>query len=713
MTMAISSEPVIIVDRIADWKTILSRKPFKQLLDELNRKFPKSISLILDYRDIQAAGKLGLDLADEILDYPNKVIDDIRDCIWYNSFIKGNDDEKKLLKIRFVHLPRKTQIRDIRAEHIGKMISVEGIIRKVSEVRPRLTLGVFRCKTGHRTVKPQGFGPMIEPDSCGADGCTNRRFELLPPPHSEFIDSQKMKLQETPEALRGGEQPQSIECDVTADLVGLYFPGARVIITGIVKQFQRQSYGKASTTFDVYLEVNSVEPLEEDYEEIEISEEDELEIKALAQTQPVFNDAWGVVEPGVFGKIARSIAPSIFGMDDIKKALALQMFGGIQKLLPDGTVIRGDSHVLLIGDPGIAKSQMIRYVVWLVPRSVFTSGKSATAAGLTATAVKDEFDGKWTLEAGAAVMADKGILGLDEMDKIDKSAHSSLHEAMEQQSISVAKAGICASLQCRFSLLGAANPVLGRFDDYTALSEQFNMPPSLLSRFDLIFVMTDKPEATRDRMLAQHILNTHLYVEELERSKRENRQPGIVNQSVIPEIPPALLRKYIAYAKANVFPKMTPEAMAKFEEYFTSIRSQATGTDKPVPVTARNLEALIRLGEAAARLSLSETVTEEHASLVISIVDMSLRQVAYDPKTGTFDIDKVVSSTSKSQREIIIAIDKAYDEMKNEFGLAYEADIVTRLGESGFPRMEVGNVIEKMKRDCHFIEKKTGQIKRL
>jgi len=344
---------------------------------------------------------------------------------------------------------------------------------------------------------------------------------------------------------------------------------------------------------------------------------------------------------------------------------------------------------------------------------MYASGKSASAAGLTASAVKDEFDGRWTLEAGAFVMADKGIMGLDEIEKCDKPAQSSIHEAMEQQSISVAKAGITASLQCRCSVLAAGNPAQGRFDDYTGLAEQFNMPPSLLSRFDIIFLMSDKPETTRDEMLAWHILNTHQYGEELVLARKEKRVANDTYEGIIPGIPPVLLRKYIAYAKANVYPKMTREAMQKLNNYFTSIRSLADTSDKPVPVTARAIEALIRLAEAAARMELSPVVTEDHASVVIQIVDESLKQVAYDPKTGTFDIDRVVSDKPKSQRDMIRTIEKRFDDLKNDNGLVSEHDLITSLADDGHSRLDIINQVDKMKRECVYTEKKGGYLKRL
>ncbi|MEG3057051.1 MAG: minichromosome maintenance protein MCM [Methanoculleus sp.] len=402
------------------------------------------------------------------------------------------------MNIRFTNLPQRTNVRDIRAEQINTFVAIEGILRKTTEVRPRIVSAVFRCRTCGKLTDPvaQSYGRFDEPDFC--PNCERKTRLDLVMNRCRFVDTQKLRIQESPEGLRGGEQPQTLDVDATDDITGLVAPGDRVVVNGILRSVQRINYGQKSTLFDVYLECNFIEIAEKEFEEIAITEEDETEIRALAR------------DPMVYKKITRSIAPTIYGTDDVKEAIALQLFGGIAKDMPDGSRLRGDIHVLLVGDPGIAKSQILRYVVKLSPRGIYTSGKSSTSAGLTATAVKDEFgDGRWTLEAGALVLADMGIAAVDEMDKMAREDRSALHEAMEQQSISLAKAGITATLKSRCALLGAANPKLGRFDQFVPIAEQINMPPSLLSRFDLIFVMTDQPEAERDGAIADHIIKTH------------------------------------------------------------------------------------------------------------------------------------------------------------------------------------------------------------
>ena len=536
------TNPVEITDRDADWHRFLKTR-YKKGLDELSREYPHSRSLYINYRDIESFGKTGTELADELLENPGKVIGDIKDSIRTHRLVKTRKkDEQPDIHVRFINLPRKIAIREIRSEHIGKFISVEGILRKTTEVRPRITLAVFRCPAGHRTVKAQTYGPFAEPDGCQADGCTQKKLELIPR-FSKFVDSQKLRIQESPEGLRGGEQPQTIDLDVTDDICGIVAPGDRIVVNGILRSMQRSSYGSKSTIFDIYLECNSIEVAEKEFEEVNISEEDEKEIIALSN------------DPNIYRKISHSIAPTIYGVDDVKDAIALQLFGGIAKEMPDGSRLRGDIHVLLIGDPGIAKSQMLRYVVRLSPRAIYTSGQSTTSAGLTATAVKDEFgDGRWTLKQ-EPLSADMGVACVDEMDKMEKHDRSALHEAMEQQSISVAKAGITATLKSRCALLGAANPKYGRFDDFVPIGDQINMPPSLLSRFDLLFVLADKPEHERDLAIAEHIIKAHSVGELIAQHNREPI-PGVDEEyiteqlkPVTPEIDPAMFRKYVAYAK--------------------------------------------------------------------------------------------------------------------------------------------------------------------
>jgi replicative DNA helicase Mcm len=467
---------------------------------------------------------------------------------------------------------------------------------------------------------------------------------------------------------------------------------------------QRVVRGEKSTVFDIFLECNSIEIQEKEFEEVEIDEHAEDEIKKLSH------------DPMIYRKITHSIAPTIYGSEDVKEAIALQLFGGIVKEMPDGTHLRGDIHVLLIGDPGIAKSQLLRYVVKLSPRAIYTSGQSSTSAGLTATAVKDEFgEGRWTLEAGALVLADMGVAAVDEMDKMQKEDRSALHEAMEQQTISVAKAGITATLKSRCALLGAANPKYGRFDMYGDIADQINMPPSLLSRFDLIFIMTDQPEQRRDLAIAEHILKAH-GIGELIAQHRKTPIPGITEEyieqqltPVKPDIEPSLFRKYVAYAKRSCYPILSAEAKEALVTYYLKLRGIAE-PNKPVPVTARQLEALVRLAEASARIRLSNSIEQTDAERVIHIVDACLRQIAYDARTGSFDIDKVVTGISKEKRDIVRIIKDAIRDIGGEGKRAAIDQVIDVASQKGFARDKVREGIDMLLRNGEAMEPKNGII---
>ncbi len=695
---------VEIIDRDADWKRFLKTR-YKKNLEELSREFPFKRSLYINYRDIESYGRVGTQMADELLENPGKVIGDIKDCIKDHQLIVVRKDKTVPdVNIRFINLPKKIGIRHIRSDHIGKFISVEGILRKITEVRPRITLAKFRCSSGHITSRAQGYGGFTEPDGCATDGCTHKKLELIIK-FSEFIDSQKLRIQESPEGLRGGEQPQTLDVDLIDDLTGVVAPGDRVVLNGILRSMQRTSYGTKSTVFEIYLECNSIEISEKEFAEVDIADEDVKIIRDLAS------------DPLIYRKVTHSIAPTIHGHDEVKMAIALQLFGGVTKEMSDGTHLRGDIHILLVGDPGVAKSQMIRYVSRLAPRSIYTSGQSSTSAGLTATAVKDEFgDGRWTLEAGALVLADMGVACVDEMDKMDKHDRSSLHEAMEQQSISVAKAGITATLRSRCALLGAANPKLGRFDDFAPIGEQINMPPSLLSRFDLLFIMTDLPDRERDNAIANHILQSHK-VGELIAQHTYEPIPGVDDSYILdqmkpvtPEIDEVLFRKFVAYAKRTCFPLLSDKAREMLVQYYLDLRSKAS-LDKPVPVTARQLEAIIRLAEASARVRLSSTIEYSDAERSIKIIDQCLRKVAYDPQTGEYDIDRISSGLSLSKRDLIRTIKEMIREGADERGRSSIQDVVKRVVARGFDLDDVDKHISNMLLVGEAMEPQTGMIK--
>jgi replicative DNA helicase Mcm len=684
------------------WEEFIKQYYWEELLS-LAGIYPEKRSLMIEFSDIE---RYNIELANELLKTPDAVMKHANTALFEIDL--PMDVTLDNAHVRIANLHSRIQIRDLRSENISRLLGIDGIIRKATEVRPKLTTAAFEClRCGHVNFIPQNENRFVEPLECDGEQCGRRGpFKLLAN-ESTFIDAQKLRIQESPEGLRGGEQPQTLDIDIEDDLAGRVTPGDRVTITGILRSHQRVTKFGKSTFFDLSLEGISIEREKSEFDEIEITPEDEKEIREMGSSSDIYN------------KMISSIAPSILGYEEIKEAMALQLFSGVPKHLPDGTRIRGDIHVLLVGDPGIAKSQLLRYAYKISPRGVYTSGKGTTSAGLTATAVKDEFgDGRWTLEAGALVLADKGLAAVDELDKMAKEDRSALHEAMEQQTISIAKAGILATLKSRCALLGAANPKLGRFDRYENIAQQINMPPALISRFDLIFILTDEPSPQRDGNIAEHIIKAHYAGEintqyqSLSSSKITQEQINKAMSVIEPTYRPDILRKYIAYSKRHIFPVMEEEAKQQIINFYLDLRSQANDPNSPIPVTARQLEALVRLGEGSARMRLSNSITTKDIDRVIRIVNESLRQVMTDPETGKLDADMVSTGMPKSQRDRAKLIRDIIREVQQQHeGVAPMAEVIQQAVELGIDDDKAEEMIKRLKKDGAIFEPKNGLLK--
>ncbi|HDM25605.1 MAG: AAA family ATPase [Thermoplasmata archaeon] len=677
---------------------------YKTEIENIALSYPEKRSLYVDYWDID---RVNPNLAESLIVNPYHTIYNAEEALKNTEVSTG---ERLRLHFRVFNLPdiNRIGIRKLRSVHLGKLVAMEGLVKKVTEVRPKLQVGAFQCQKCGAVIKLEQEEDIVkEPAECYEDqgGCgRSSSFKLLPS-LSEFIDFQKIELQESPEGLRGGAQPERISVYLEDDLVGDIAPGDRVIVNGILHSHQRRRGTYRLTAFDKILSAISIEKQELAFEEVEVTDEDEKEILEVSK------------DPKIYEKIRESIAPTIYGMEVEKDALTLQLFGGVAKNMPDGTRIRGDIHVLLVGDPGTAKSQILTYISKLAPRSIYASGRASSAAGLTAAAVRDEFgEGHWTLEAGALVLADMGIAAIDEIDKMSDSDRSALHQAMEQQEISVAKAGINATLKSRCALLAAANPKLGRFDEYLPIHEQINMPPALLSRFDLIFSIIDKPNVDRDSDLAAHILmahkagEVHEHISKSKKSLHKKSEEEKLMEIVKPVFEPEFLRKYIAYAKRNVFPVMTEEAIETIKNYYVSLRASS---EDSIPFTPRQLEAFVRLAEASARVRLSSKVTVEDAQRAISIIDQYLRRVSLDRETGKFDIDIIATGISHTQQErmrtVIDIIKRICEESKD--GNAARVDVIREAEMAGIEASKAEEILERLKRNGQIYEPVIGKYK--
>ena len=658
----------------------------KQYYEQLMKAAAEGKPLIVDFAELD---KFSPDAADKLLESPYEVFQAIDSAI---SNIDVGDEPGKRITVRFRNLPesRWVEIKNLRSKHIKKVVAVKGIIKQASEVRPQITAATFECKAcGERITLLQEEQHLETPYACT---CGNRRgFDLV---SRKLIDHQRIVIEECPEALVGSAQARKLAVFLRDDLVDPDFqktvvPGTKVIITGILNDSPILTVLKQeSVKRDIYMEANYLETTEVEFEEIKLDEKDIEEVKELANN------------PEVYNMLVKSIAPSIYGYDDVKEAIALQLFGGIRKVRKDGVTTRGDIHILLVGDPGAGKSQILKYSVGLAPKARYVVGKSASGAGLTATVVKDEFMRGWALEAGALVLANNGLVCIDELDKMTPEDRSSMHEAMEQQQVTVSKANIQATLSARTTILAAANPKLGRIDSFKPLVGQIDLPETLLSRFDLIFAFRDIPNKDRDTVLVRHILKLH-------------RDPEKQN----PPIEGPMLRKFIAYAKNNSAPKLTGAAEEEIEKFYVGLRNkyggQQEGGGASVPIGARQLEAVVRLSEASARIRLSEKVLLEDAKRAIKVMMAYLMKLGVDPETGKLDIDRLESGISSNQRNKIRVIQDIIDGLarESEDGAVLIEDLLAEAESQGVT--DAMEIIQKMKREGELFEPKTGRIKKI
>jgi len=639
----------------------------QEQLRALGEKYPERKSLILDFEELE---RFDRDLADRLRKTPDEVMLEFEEVLNNLGILTVVENPK--FHIRFRNLPKEkgytVAVRNITAEYIGKFLAVEGLVNRISDVYPKVQNALFVCnRCDEHNWIAQDKRMLIEPSRCRACGKTDFRFI---PEESKWIDVQRLEIQEPLEMLKGGEQARRIELWVEEDMTDLATAGDQVMVTGTVRLKPPKMKG---SVYDKSLEVNHIEPVEKDFEELDITEAEETEILSLSK------------DPQLYDKIIDSIAPSIYGYREVKEAIALQLFGGRHgKVLPDGTKVRADMHLLLIGDPGVAKSRILQFVDQIAPKSIYVTGKGTTGAGLTATAEKDEMaDGAWTLKAGALVLAGGGIAAIDEFDKMDKEDRGAMHEAMEQQTISVAKAGIIAKFKANTSILAASNPKFSRFDNYKPLAEQFDIPPTLISRFDLIFPIRDILDQETDRAIADKMLLMH-------QSDAEMKQ-------IAPQIGAELLRKYIAYARRTIKPELKANTAGKIKEYYVALRARGKGG--AVTATPRQLEALVRLSEASAKLRLSGEVTVADVDRAIRLTEFVLREIATDATTGELDIDRIVTDHPKSQRDRIRVVEEILKELSSSSpdGMAALNDVLDAAKEKNIEKYDVERILNELK----------------
>ena len=681
-------------DLPARW-TSLIQDYFSEAVHNLAQTWPDDQSLDISYRIIEG---FDTEFANDIVKNPDIHFQAANQAL--RQFLIDAGGATMYPFVRIIHLPS-DQIRTVsqlRADDIGQMLALDPGATTISGVSPRIYYAVFQCMAGEHTMvlNQTNEQELMEPVECEqiTGGCgrpKNKTRFVLNHNESILINSQFIELQELPEQMKGGIQPERIVCIGEHDLAGKLNPGDRVKANGVLFIRPQRKGGKDTPVFDIFLRIQSLERQNIPLEEISITEDEELEIKELAR------------RPDIYELFTNSIAPSIFGMNEIKNSLMLQLFGGVARLNEDGTRNRGDIHILLMGDPGVAKSQLLSYMSKLSPRGRFTSGQSASAAGLTAAAVQDpSADGRWTLEAGALVLADLGLAAIDEFDKMNEGDRSSMHEAMEQQRISISKAGINASLRTRCAILAAANPKKGKFEPVSEIpfTSQINLSPPLVSRFDVIWLLTDDADENKDAKIANHIIKNRLRgVSELlvnegsasDPSKSSAELKKSSNEADM--LPRELIRKYIAHAKRTVHPNLTDEARDLIVKFYIETRKKGGNASDSVSITARSLEALARLAEASARIRLSQEATVVDAERAITLTSLwryALMGENYDETSTASGVKTNVRNKERIIRDIVSTLQNDGD------GIVNSIDVYNEAEKLGIDRNTAETIIEKL-----------------
>jgi Predicted ATPase involved in replication control, Cdc46/Mcm family len=641
------------------------------------------ISLEINHADLFQYNE---ELALSLLQKPEEHIEEIGEAI--REIIETIDPEyaKRTYKFygRIYNIDiddYKVSIRNIRAKYVGNLIQVKGIVTKASRIRQKIVEARYICLSCKNEFKINFLGaPISKFDQLKCSYCGKKDLRIL---DRKMMDFQKIIIQETTEEIPAGQIPRTIEVYMEDDLVDKAYPGNRVTVVGILKEKRERDYEELA--FRTYLHAVSLEVKEKGFEEETITKEDIEQILKLASL------------PDIDERIVNSIAPSIHGLRHVKLALALQLFGGVPKTLPDGIKIRGDINILLVGDPGTAKTQLLKYMAQIAPKGIYTSGKGVSAAGLTAAVVRDKTTGDFYLEAGALVLADQGIALVDEIDKMRAEDRVAMHEVMEQQTVSIAKAGIVATLNARCAILAAANPHLGRFDKTKTISENIDLPITLLSRFDLIFPIIDVPSREEDAKLAEHILNLHSQAE----VKYDEKMIG-----------QELLRKYVAYARRNVKPVLSKQAMKEIMDFYLKMRELSYKGEGTVAITPRQLEALVRLTEAKARMSLRNECTSEDAITAISLMRAMMEQSLIDVKTQKVDVDIVMTGIPKSQRDKHAKLVEILSRLGYEKESVDKEEVLNLAENEGIPRYEAEKILKTLASEGHIYEPKPGFIKR-
>ena len=713
-------------DSSARWRTFFTEAKEADIVLLLSKQSENAV-LDITFHELQAFDP---EFAEDVLADPRSILNSAESTLAEICRERGGEDT--LCTIRLGELPRDSRkdLRDMGNRDVHKLRSSEVIITRMSEIKPRIHRATFQCEMcGHLQERIQeNEYELTEPLRCPEEtGCglfvgrgkETTRF-ILVMSNSRLVNNQWLEVQEIPENVPSGAQPSRGHVLIEGNLVNKHLPGQRAIINIIPHIHSETKKGKKTPMFDIVYHMVSSEFETTPFTEIKINEEDKNSILEISEN------------PDLMRLMQNSIAPSIYAsgtMNFVKRSLALQLFGGVSRVNQDGTRTRGDMHILLMGDPGVAKSQLLNYMSKLSPRGMFASGGGVSGAGLTAAAVRDEFAGgsRFALEAGVLPLSDKGMAAIDEFDKIGEEDRRVMHPAMEQQRLDISKGGVKAALNTRCAILAAANPQKGRFSNRSANASVMNafaetgLEAPLASRFDIIWLLRDEVQVDVDERIAKHIMEVRtqgvsesLLEAELDISIQESEDEKIFDSNVNGDqhLTIDFLRKYVAYAKRHIHPQLNNDAKAVIIDFYTQqrIKNQQDESaveyhdeSEAIPVTPRALEALIRMTEAHARLHLNEIATKEDARVAIALFSL------WREEGNVQDDSELYSGVSVSQRQAPPRIRQIIRDLCEKKGVASLDEILNRCDELKISKYQVEGVISNMLMSGELYEARTNE----
>jgi replicative DNA helicase Mcm len=616
-------------------------------------------------------------LYEELANNPDRFIQDMKHQL--NETFGSSDLPNNILNFNITNYAEKIDISNLRQNNLNKLYIIKGMIKRTTKVITRTNQIKFECVSCSSIISVvQTKKKIQEAMRCSCGNKNPRSFRQL---NKNILNIQELNLEELSEES-SGKQPQQLRVYLEGDLTDPTFsgrlnPGKRIEVLGIIKELPAFMTKKdeIENISEFMIHAININYLEAD-EDSKISDEDLIKIKEIAKNNPL-------------EFLANNLSKANYGNEQLKKAIVLQLAKGVQQQRPDGTFTRGDIHILLSGDAGVSKSQLLNATCIKCPRGRYASGTRGSAAGLTSSVNKDELTGEWSVTAGAIVLSSGSILMLDELDKMDKEDLSSLYEPLETQRVTVNKAGINCSLNAKTSILAAANPLRGRFDVSKPLASQIDLPAPLLNRFDLIFVMLDKQREDFDFSSVEHIFNIHSE-----------------NDKIHEEVTPQFFKKYISYVR-KLRPRLRANILPELQKIYIKIRKQ-TGTTG-IPINLRNVEGLIRLSSASAKIRQSDFVELSDLKIAEELFTYSLKQLGYDEETGQLDLSRLTQKVPTSKRGKLESVLALIQSLENKFGkIIPYYEIIGEANNFNIDKWEIDIFLDTLKKEGKIFEPKSG-----